>query len=228
MRLLSDPSHRDWTCRCAIPGRSRSISGTAKDSTFRTAASCWPRATAFPVQAFRYGSGYALQFHPDVTHATICRWTTRGHDRMQMPNAKPRAAHFADRAVYDPAGPRLARGLHQSLAGTEGGLIAPRARHRWPCQSSRSAFFLHSSHGRADAESMDSLLVSASSLLMKVIGPPMVMRRQLLARIDLGVVGAEHRVRQRRADDGVAVAAHQHHGGVLAEHLGQRLAEIRA
>jgi GMP synthase (glutamine-hydrolysing) len=59
---------------------------------------------SFPVQAFRYGSGYALQFHPDVTHATICRWTTRGHDRMQMPNAKPRAAHFADRAVYDPAG----------------------------------------------------------------------------------------------------------------------------
>ena len=59
---------------------------------------------SFPVQAFRYGSGYALQFHPDVTHATICRWTARGDDRMQMPNAKPRAAHFADRAVYDPAG----------------------------------------------------------------------------------------------------------------------------
>lgn len=58
----------------------------------------------FPVQAFRAGSGYALQFHPDVTHAIICRWTTRGHERMQMPGAKPRAAHFADRAVYDPAG----------------------------------------------------------------------------------------------------------------------------
>jgi GMP synthase (glutamine-hydrolysing) len=58
----------------------------------------------FPVQAFRHGSGYALQFHPDVTHATICRWTTRGHERTLMPGAKPRAAHFADRAVYDPAG----------------------------------------------------------------------------------------------------------------------------
>ena len=58
----------------------------------------------FPVQAFRYGSGYALQFHPDVTHATICRWTTRGHERTFLPNAKPRAAHFTDRAVYDPAG----------------------------------------------------------------------------------------------------------------------------
>src|SRR2546425_738137 len=59
---------------------------------------------SFPVQAFRSRSAYALQFHPDVTHATICRWTTRGHDRTLMPGAKPRAAHFADRAVYDPAG----------------------------------------------------------------------------------------------------------------------------
>ena len=59
---------------------------------------------SFPVQAFRYGSGFSLQFHPDVTHATMCRWTTRGHERMAMPNAKPRAEHFADRAVYDSAG----------------------------------------------------------------------------------------------------------------------------
>jgi GMP synthase (glutamine-hydrolysing) len=59
---------------------------------------------SFPVQAFRVGSAYALQFHPDVTHATICLWTTRGHDRTLLPGAKPRAAHFADRAVHDPAG----------------------------------------------------------------------------------------------------------------------------
>jgi GMP synthase (glutamine-hydrolysing) len=60
---------------------------------------------SFPVQAFRYdGAAFALQFHPDVTHAMMCRWTTRGHERMLLPNAKPRPAHFADRAVYDPAG----------------------------------------------------------------------------------------------------------------------------
>jgi GMP synthase (glutamine-hydrolysing) len=58
----------------------------------------------FPVQAFRIGAAYGLQFHPDVTHAVMCRWTTRGHDRTLMPGAKPRAAHFADSAVYDPAG----------------------------------------------------------------------------------------------------------------------------
>jgi GMP synthase (glutamine-hydrolysing) len=56
----------------------------------------------FPVQAFRAGgSAYGLQFHPDVTYAMMYRWTTRGHERMALPGAKPRADHFADRAVHD-------------------------------------------------------------------------------------------------------------------------------
>ncbi len=58
---------------------------------------------AFPVQAFQHGTGFALQFHMDVTHAMMCRWTTRGHDRMQMPNAKPRDAHFEGRLLHDAA-----------------------------------------------------------------------------------------------------------------------------
>jgi GMP synthase (glutamine-hydrolysing) len=76
----------------------------------------------FPVQAFRYERAYALQFHPDVTHATICLWTTRGHDRMLLPNAKPRADHFADRAVHDPAGRAwLAAFVNHWLAGAANG-----------------------------------------------------------------------------------------------------------
>ena len=55
----------------------------------------------FEVQAIRYERAFALQFHPDVTHAMMHRWTTRGHERMALPGAKPREAHFADRAVYD-------------------------------------------------------------------------------------------------------------------------------
>jgi GMP synthase (glutamine-hydrolysing) len=56
------------------------------------------------VQAFSYGGlAYALQFHMDVTHATMCRWTTRGHERMAQPNAKPRESHFEDRLMHDPA-----------------------------------------------------------------------------------------------------------------------------
>lgn len=55
----------------------------------------------FPVQAFRCGSGYGIQFHPEVTQAMMCRWTVRGHERMLLPGAKPRPAHFHDRAVHD-------------------------------------------------------------------------------------------------------------------------------
>jgi GMP synthase (glutamine-hydrolysing) len=56
----------------------------------------------FSAQMFRAGtSAYAIQFHPEVTHAMMCRWTTRGHARMELPNAKPRLAHFQDRPAYD-------------------------------------------------------------------------------------------------------------------------------
>jgi GMP synthase (glutamine-hydrolysing) len=58
----------------------------------------------FPVQAFRAGPcGFGIQFHPEVTQAMMCRWTTRGHARLELPGAKPRMAHFADRPVYDHA-----------------------------------------------------------------------------------------------------------------------------
>jgi len=58
----------------------------------------------FEVQALRYGpAAYGIQFHAEVTHAMMCRWTTRGHARMELPGAKQRAAHFAERPVYDPA-----------------------------------------------------------------------------------------------------------------------------
>ena len=57
------------------------------------------------MQAFQFnGAAYGLQFHPDVTHAMMHRWTTRGHERLSLPGAKPREAHFADRAVHDAAG----------------------------------------------------------------------------------------------------------------------------
>ncbi|HEY4987824.1 MAG TPA: glutamine amidotransferase [Bradyrhizobium sp.] len=57
----------------------------------------------FPVQAIRCGDAYGLQFHPDVTYAMLHRWTTRGHDRLDSPGARPRHHHFADRAVHDAA-----------------------------------------------------------------------------------------------------------------------------
>ena len=55
----------------------------------------------YPIRPTAAGRAFALQFHPDVTHAMMHKWTTRGHDRMALPGAKPRHEHFADRAVYD-------------------------------------------------------------------------------------------------------------------------------
>ncbi len=58
----------------------------------------------FKVQAFQYGSAaFGIQFHAEVTHAMMCRWTTQGHDRLSLPGAKSRSEHFADRPVYDHA-----------------------------------------------------------------------------------------------------------------------------
>jgi GMP synthase (glutamine-hydrolysing) len=56
---------------------------------------------AFSVQAMRFGSGYALQFHPEVTHAMMYRWLVRGAHRLELPGAKQRAEHVSDRFVYD-------------------------------------------------------------------------------------------------------------------------------
>jgi GMP synthase (glutamine-hydrolysing) len=56
---------------------------------------------AFSAQAFRHGTGYALQFHPEVTHAMMYRWLVRGAHRMELPGTKQRHEHIADRAVHD-------------------------------------------------------------------------------------------------------------------------------
>lgn len=58
----------------------------------------------FSVQAFACGpAAYGIQFHAEVTHAMMCRWTTSGHERLSLPGAKSRLEHFADRPVYDAA-----------------------------------------------------------------------------------------------------------------------------
>jgi GMP synthase (glutamine-hydrolysing) len=70
---------------------------------FELAAGCELLAEGddFPVQAFRFGQAFGFQFHPDVTYAMMCRWTTSGADRLDMPGAHPRHQHFAGRACYD-------------------------------------------------------------------------------------------------------------------------------
>ncbi|MEO9526572.1 glutamine amidotransferase [Roseibium sp.] len=58
----------------------------------------------YPNQAIRYGpAAYGIQFHPELTHQMMVRWTTRGAPRMALPGAQQRRDHFAGRFVYDPA-----------------------------------------------------------------------------------------------------------------------------
>jgi GMP synthase (glutamine-hydrolysing) len=59
--------------------------------------------TDFPMEAFQFDNSFGFQFHPDVTYAMMHRWTTRGHERLALPGARPRHHHFADRAVHDVA-----------------------------------------------------------------------------------------------------------------------------
>jgi len=58
----------------------------------------------FENQAIRVGrAAYGIQFHPEVTHWMMCRWTTRAHERMASPNARTRQEHFDGRYMHDPA-----------------------------------------------------------------------------------------------------------------------------
>jgi GMP synthase (glutamine-hydrolysing) len=42
-----------------------------------------------------------VQFHAEVTHHMMCRWTTRGHERLTLPGARPRHEHFEGRVLHD-------------------------------------------------------------------------------------------------------------------------------
>lgn len=57
----------------------------------------------FPVQAIRVGKrAYGLQFHPELTHAMMYRWTVRGAHRFGSPGAQNRAEQMERRYLYDP------------------------------------------------------------------------------------------------------------------------------
>lgn len=71
---------------------------------FDLPSSCELLATSpsYPNQAIRYGpNAYGIQFHPELTHAMMVRWTTKGAARMSSPGAQQRRDHFAGRYVFD-------------------------------------------------------------------------------------------------------------------------------
>jgi GMP synthase (glutamine-hydrolysing) len=53
-------------------------------------------------QAFQFGrAAFGVQFHPEVTHRMMCRWTTIAAHRLELPGAQSRAEHFSGRYQYD-------------------------------------------------------------------------------------------------------------------------------
>lgn len=58
----------------------------------------------FPVQAIKVGeAAYGFQFHPELTHAMMYRWTVRGAHRFASPGAQDRAEQMEKRFIHDPA-----------------------------------------------------------------------------------------------------------------------------
>lgn len=87
------------------------------------------RRATFENQAFRYGSAVGLQFHPEVTYATICRWTTRAAHRMESPGAQERAAHLDGWYMYDAAIARWIDAFLHRWIGHGDGALAPARAH---------------------------------------------------------------------------------------------------
>ena len=84
-------------------------------------------AADFPAQAFSHGDkAVALQFHPEVTYEMMCRWTTKGHDRLACPGAQPRQQHLDGWRRHDAPVAKWSRTfLRRWLAGALGAAAAP-------------------------------------------------------------------------------------------------------
>ncbi len=57
----------------------------------------------FRNQAFRYGRAFGVQFHPEITHALVNRWSTLSSNRMVLPGTRPRTEHISGHVRHGPA-----------------------------------------------------------------------------------------------------------------------------
>jgi GMP synthase (glutamine-hydrolysing) len=76
---------------------------------------------AFPNQAFLYGpAAVGVQFHPEIMHTQINRWTGSNPTRLLMRGARSRADHVSDHLMH---GPRVHAWLDQFLTRWVGGRL---------------------------------------------------------------------------------------------------------
>ena len=67
---------------------------------------------AYPNQAFRYGTGYGVQFHPEITFAQVNRWSGSNPVRLLLRGARPRQHHLEAHLME---APRVHRWLDRFL-----------------------------------------------------------------------------------------------------------------
>lgn len=70
--------------------------------TVPSGATLLAEGNRFQNQAMRYGNCFAVQFHPEITHVLINRWSTRSSHRMVLPGTQQRKDHIDGHIRYGP------------------------------------------------------------------------------------------------------------------------------
>jgi GMP synthase (glutamine-hydrolysing) len=73
--------------------------------------------TTFQNQAFKYGSGTAIQFHPEITYLQVCRWSGNSPHRLALPCAQDRPTQLHGHVKFSPAVHRWRRAFLASWLG---------------------------------------------------------------------------------------------------------------
>ena len=95
----------------ACPGRAMSITGTGRASTAPRRGDAGDGRRLSDPGDPGGRTAFGLQFHPEVTHAMMCRWTVMAEERLRMPGAQDRIRQLAGRFQHDPHVPHGSTGF---------------------------------------------------------------------------------------------------------------------
>ena len=101
--LLPTPAGLDFAARIGAPWPAQVYHWPREGFDCPAGAETLATGDDFPTQAIRVGArAFGLQFHPEVTHAMVCRWTVRAAERLTLAGAQDRARQLEGRVQHDP------------------------------------------------------------------------------------------------------------------------------